>query len=100
MSALRGNVLQNSVGFCGSPLNNELFRYLTSFLTFHRSTYRDDVLPSDDIQIVSPTLHHCAALVEVFSAIVRSAHGVLLLVSKLALDYVRAKSHFIERGGG
>src|SRR5262249_872972 len=50
--------------------------------------------------MVSPTLHHCAALIEVFGAIVRSAHGVLLLVSKLALDYVWAKSHFIERAGG
>jgi hypothetical protein len=38
--------------------------------------------------MVSPALHHCAALVEIFGVIVRSAHGVLLLVSKLALDYV------------
>src|SRR5262249_25022811 len=26
----------------------------------------DDVLPSDGIQMVSPTVHHCAALVEIF----------------------------------
>ena len=46
--------------------------------------------------MISPTLHHCAALVEVFGAIVRSAHGVLLLVSKLALDYVWAKSQSLS----
>ena len=37
---------------------------------------------------------------EILGAIVRSANGVLLLMSKLALDHVSAKTHFVERRRG
>ena len=45
-----------------------------------------------------PVSHHSATLIEVFRAVVGSAHGVLFLVSKLALNHVWIEAHFIECG--
>ena len=59
-----------------------------------------NISASQSVQIVRPAIHHGATRAEVLRAIVRSTHGVLLLVRELALNHIRTKTDFIERSRG
>ena len=45
-------------------------------------------------------VHHLTALAEILSTVIGRAHRIALFMRKLALNYVWAETHFIERGGG
>src|SRR6516164_9135471 len=60
----------------------------------------NDITGSYDVEIICPVFHHCPTLSEIFGAVIGGTHGVLLLMSKLAFNHVRAEPHFIKCGGG
>ena len=54
----------------------------------------------EPVEVVSPPLHHLAALVEIFRAVIRGADGVSLHVGKLTLYHVRGEAVLVQERGG
>src|SRR5208337_4256858 len=60
----------------------------------HRASIRKRLYP------ISPVLHHCSALTEVFCPVISCAYSIAFLMGELTLDHIRSETHFIQRGRG